>query len=319
MNANFRTLLDCCGALAATPPRLARPRRPDKRLLAHLAGAASDAPAPAPRATVTLTPLVQARQTAPTLAIAEGAMRPPLLTLGMTTFLVEHPSARFLVDPAMCADVHRRVLPELPPLFRTVVAPDRPVIGLAEALRQAGIAPSDIDFALPTHMHWDHVSGLADLPADLPVRVLEAERSFALAADPATGRPPLGCAHGPLTGRTFVPYELDGPALMTFTRSHDLFGDGSVVIVDLAGHTPGSVGVLLAVADSPRILLAGDAAWHRLQIDLLREKAPFPGRLVDADRDAAFATLHRLHALPSAVEVIPSHDRAAALALAGKC
>jgi len=33
--------------------------------------------------------------------------------------------------------------------------------------------------------------------------------------------------------------------VLTFTRSHDLFGDGSVVVVDLAWHTPGSVSVLL--------------------------------------------------------------------------
>ena len=32
--------------------------------------------------------------------------------------------------------------------------------------------------------------------------------------------------------------------MLTFTRSRDLFSDNSVILVDLAGHTPGSVGVL---------------------------------------------------------------------------
>ena len=195
--------------------------------------------------------------------------------------LVEHPAARFLVDPALCADVHRRVLPELPTLLRSVVAPDRSVTGLPEALAAAGVAPGGIDFALPTHLHWDHVSGLHELPDGLPVRVQDVERSFALAAD-GPRRAPLGVARGPLLGRHYQTYELDGPPVLTFARSHDVFADGSVLVVDLPGHTPGSVGVLLRLAGDRRVLLAGDAAWHGLQITRLREKAPFPGDLVDA-------------------------------------
>jgi glyoxylase-like metal-dependent hydrolase (beta-lactamase superfamily II) len=213
-----------------------------------------------------------------------------------------------------------------------VVAPEKPVEGLAEALarttatgapggagvhgtgnsrRTSGLSPTDIDFVLPTHLHWDHISGMLELPVDLPIRVPVAERDFAVGGH----RAPLGVVRGPLHGRTFKPYELDGPPVLTFARSHDLFGDGAVVIVDLAGHTPGSVGVLLALADGSRVLLAGDAVWHRIQVRLLREKAPFPGQLVDADRDLTFATLHRLHALPPEIRVVASHDRDAAMAL----
>ncbi|WP_425300293.1 ABC transporter permease subunit, partial [Nocardia farcinica] len=39
---------------------------------------------------------------------------------------------------------------------------------------------------------------------------------------------------------------IDGPPVLSLARSRDVFGDGSVVLVDLAGHTPGSFGVLLA-------------------------------------------------------------------------
>jgi len=67
----------------------------------------------------------------------------------------------------------------------------------------------------------------------------------------------VGGVRDSLEGRTTIDYELDGPPVLTFTRSHDLFGDGSVVLVDLAGHTPGSVGVLLHTSAGP-VLLAGD-------------------------------------------------------------
>lgn len=257
---------------------------------------------------VRLTALPQARLTAPAAVVAEGAWRPWRLALGMTTFLVEHPTARILVDPALCTDVHQRVLPEFPALLRALVAPDRPVTGLADALKRVGRDVDDIDFVLPTHLHWDHVAGLLELPEEVAVRTLPVERDFALDA----GGPPIGVASLPLRGRRFDTYHLDGPPVLTFDRSHDLFADGSVVLVDLAGHTPGSVGALLNLDGDRRVLLAGDAVWHRLQVRLLRQKAPLPGRLVDHDRDATFAGVHRLHALPSTIEIIASHDREAA-------
>lgn len=242
------------------------------------------------------------------MVIAEGAFRPPLLTLAMTSFLVEHRQARFLVDPALSADVHDTVLPDFPAPFRQVVTPDRPVTGLPELLDRAGTAPDQVEFALPTHLHWDHVSGLRELDDHLPVHVLPAEQNFALDEDH------LGVARRPLRGRSFHEYQLDGPPVLTFSSSHDVFGDGSVIVVDLHGHTPGSVGVLLNLTGDRRVLLAGDAAWHGTQIKLLREKAPMPGDLVDADRDAAFTALHRLHVLPRSIDVIASHDHSAVLA-----
>ncbi|MFG2138241.1 MBL fold metallo-hydrolase [Streptomyces sp. NPDC048650] len=293
----------CCRALAATPARLLRPRRPDRRLLSRLV----DAGVPRADRTVRLTSLAQGGQRAPRAVVAEGVWRPLTVDLGMTSFLVEHPRARILIDPAMCADVHSRVLRHMPTALRVLVSPGRPITGMPAALDSVGLTPADIDLALPTHLHWDHVSGLLELPPDLAVATSRAERDFAL-ADVA----PLGIVTGPLRDRSFTDVDLEDRPVLTFPRSHDLFGDGSVVLVGLPGHTPGSVGVLLALEGGRSVLLAGDAAWHTAQIVHLREKAPLPGQLVDADRDAAFATLHRLHALPDSVTVIPTHDRTAA-------
>ncbi|MDR3661143.1 MAG: MBL fold metallo-hydrolase, partial [Mycobacterium sp.] len=163
--------------------------------------------------------------------------------------------------------------------------------------------------ALPTHAHWDHICGLLDLP-DLPVRLHRMERDWVMTGPVA----PVGGVRDSLAGRTTATYELDGPPVLTFTRSHDLFGDGSVVLVDLAGHTPGSVGVLLHTRDG-WVLLAGDAAWHTHQIEDVRQKASYPGGLADADRAETFRTLHRLHAVRHRVTVVPAHDHDAAVAL----
>lgn len=292
-------LIRCCVAAVNTVGRLVVPRPPDRRFLASL----TNAGLPQARTTVRLTALHQADQTA---IVAEGVRAPRRVAMTMATYVIEHPQARFLVDPAMCADIHESVLPQIPQPLRRVVTPDRNVIGLPAALSTVGLDVTDVDFVLPTHLHWDHVGGLRELPAHVPVRTRPVERDTAL-------RGALGFVTGPLAGREFQTYELDGPPVLTFARSHDVFGDGSVVLVDLAGHTPGHVGVLLALDTGP-VLLAGDAIWHGLQARHLREKAPFPGNLVDYDRDQAFAAIHRLHALPSDVTIVASHDRDAATA-----
>jgi glyoxylase-like metal-dependent hydrolase (beta-lactamase superfamily II) len=89
-----------------------------------------------------------------------------------------------------------------------------------------------------------------------------------------------------------------------------------VIVVDLRGHTPGSVGVLTHTQRG-WILIAGDAAWHRLQIENVRQKSSYPGILVDEDRDQTFKTLQRLHLARHRVRIIPTHDHQAALELSG--
>ncbi|WP_306364464.1 MBL fold metallo-hydrolase [Nocardia sp. CC227C] len=294
------TLARCCTALAATPARLLRPRRPDADFLAGL----EVADPAAPRATVTLRALIQGRMAAPEIIVAEGVRSLRELPMAMGAFLVEHPRARFLVDPALCANVHERVIPGLPFPVPLLVSPEKPVLGLRDALAARDLSGDDIDFVLATHLHWDHVSGLLELPDSVELRLPAVEYDWAMRGAHA----PIGVVRAPLRDRAVGGLELDGPPVLTFPRSHDLFGDGAVVLVDLAGHTPGSVGVLLAVADGTRVLLAGDAVWNRVQVRLIREKAPMPGQLFDADRDAAFRTIARLHALPDGIEVIASHD-----------
>ncbi len=294
------TIARCCVALAATPARLLRPRQPDR---IFLAGLELVDPPPA-RTTVRLTALIQGRMTAPETIIAEGVRSLRELPMAMGAFLIEHPQARFLVDPALCTNVHERVLPGLPFPVPMLVAPDKPVSGIVDALAARDLAGTDIDFTLATHLHWDHVSGLLDLPESVELRLPAVEYEWAMSG----ARAPMSVVRKTVRDRKIGSLELDGPPVLTFPRSHDLFGDGSVILVDLNGHTPGSIGVLLAVDDGTRVLLAGDAVWNNLQVSLIREKAPMPGLLFDTDRDAAFRTIQRLHALPDGIELIASHD-----------
>jgi glyoxylase-like metal-dependent hydrolase (beta-lactamase superfamily II) len=297
-------VLQCCSAAAGLVRGLVRPRRLDQRFIRSVV----DAGLPDARRTVAVTALPQVPRSVPIAAVVEGTFSPARIENSLTSFVVKHPEATFMVDPAVCTHVEQRAIAQLPAVLRVAVRPPAGTIPTIEALAQLRETPR-LDFALPTHAHWDHVSGLLDMP-NLPVRLHRPEREWVDSGPVA----PVGGVRDSLRDRPVVDYELDGPPILTFTRSHDLFGDNSVLLVDLAGHTPGSVGVLTHTR-SGWFLIAGDAAWHELQIEKVRQKSGYPGVLVDEDRDETFRTLQRMHLARHTVTIIPTHDNQAALKL----
>jgi glyoxylase-like metal-dependent hydrolase (beta-lactamase superfamily II) len=266
----------------------------------------TDAGLPQSSVTVSVTALRQVRQSVPTSFIVEGRRQPKRIGNSLASFVVTHPHATFIVDPGVCVDAGKRAVAQLPAFLRPAVRPPDDVVPTVTALKESAVGAGGIDFALPTHAHWDHVCGLLDLPG-LPVHLHCREQNWVMTGPIA----PVGGVRDSLVGRTTVGYDLDGPPVLTFASSHDLFGDGSVVLVDLAGHTPGSVGILLHTVDG-WVLLAGDAAWHTWQIEDIRQKSSYPGGIADVDRSETFRTLHRLHAVKDRVTMVPTHDHDAA-------
>jgi glyoxylase-like metal-dependent hydrolase (beta-lactamase superfamily II) len=300
-------LLACCAALARQGTGMLRGLTGPPRVPPALV---PDAGLPPGTRTVRVEALPQVVRRAPAPFVVDGVWRPARVEVVLTAFLVRHPAATFLVDPGVCRDVERRAMRDLPRIVRPAIRPPAGLLGVREALDRTGTDASGIDFALPTHLHWDHVSGLLDLPG-LPVRVHDREWSWAMAGEVA----PVAGVRPALRERPVEPFALQDRPVLTFARSHDVFGDGAVVVVDLAGHTPGSVGVLLRTGDGP-VLLAGDAVWNRLQVEQARPKAGFPGSLFDADRAATLDVVRRLHAVRHRVRVVPAHDPAALLSRA---
>lgn len=293
------SVLECCGAAVGSARGLLVPRRPDQRFLASL----TDAGLPTPREAVSVRALPQVRRAIPTAVVAEATFTPRQVGNALTSFVIEHPQARFVAEPGVCLDVEARAIAQLPAVLRMAMRPRPQPIATVTALHRAGVGP--LDFALPTHAHWDHVCGLLDLP-DLPVHLHRVEQRW-ISSGPVA---PVGGVRDALRDRPIVEFDLDGPPVLTFSASHDLFGDGSVLLVDLAGHTPGSIGIL-AHTRSGWVLLAGDAAWHHVQIDTIRQKAAYPGNFADHDREMTFRTLHRLYRARAQVTIVPTHDHAA--------
>jgi glyoxylase-like metal-dependent hydrolase (beta-lactamase superfamily II) len=120
----------------------------------------------------------------------------------------------------------------------------RPRITLRDALRAVGESPGRIQWLVPSHIHLDHVGGYEDLPR-IPVLLSAAELRLATDTEAQkTGAVIPQQAQMLSDGRArqlvFArnPYEIYGESL-------DLYGDNSIVIVPMPGHTPGSVGVFI--------------------------------------------------------------------------
>jgi glyoxylase-like metal-dependent hydrolase (beta-lactamase superfamily II) len=160
----------------------------------------------------------------------------------------------------------------------------------ANALRDAGVDPRDVELVLLTHLHWDH-AGNCDLFPDATVLVQRDELRYAVAPGRFFRRSFLS----PLSGWGTPPYLV--PNLDTVEGETTIAP--SLRVVPAPGHTPGSQAVL---ADTPQgtFCIAGDAisTYQNLDDDLP------PGFHVNVDD--AVDTMDRLRTI--ADHFLPSHD-----------
>lgn len=96
----------------------------------------------------------------------------------------------------------------------------------------------------------------------------------------------------------------------------DLFGDGSLLIVNAPGHLQGHINILVRTSSSPDryIYLAGDACHDRRLLTGEKEigewvDAGGRGCCIHVDRDEAGRTIERIRKLEEGgVEVVFAHD-----------
>jgi glyoxylase-like metal-dependent hydrolase (beta-lactamase superfamily II) len=181
---------------------------------------------------------------------------------------------------------------------------------LPRQLAAIGVEPGDVRRIVLSHFHGDHVGGLVDYPnARIVAGASGAEQALSVrgiaalrhAIVPALLPGDLRDRLDPVAG--FPQVELDGGL-----QGRDLLGDRSLVAVDLPGHMPGHLG-LLVVADGRQALLAGDAAWTTASYRDLDPPARLARSIFD-DWPAYDRTLHALHRAdadhPDLV-VLPAH------------
>ncbi|MFT4089343.1 MAG: MBL fold metallo-hydrolase [Asticcacaulis sp.] len=179
---------------------------------------------------------------------------------------------------------------------------------LVTQLDRLGLKSSDIRAVIVSHFHGDHVAGLADFAK---AQVFCARAGYAqIQGGTRFGRVRRGLL------KTLVPESLkpvffeDRPLvalpaqLAPFDRGVDVFGDGSLMAVELPGHCAGHWG--LWVGSETEALFIGDAAWSMQAIVDDDPPPAFTTGLL-GDTKAYRRTLKGLAAVAQRLEVIPSH------------
>jgi len=117
-------------------------------------------------------------------------------------------------------------------------------VTIVDQLAKIGVKPAQIALIGISHYHFDHTGQAADFPQ---AKLLEGKGDIDdLRARNDDRAAPL--AHWLKEGGTLDPVVGD----------KDIFGDGSVVMIDLPGHTPGHHGLLVKLAHKGYVLLSGD-------------------------------------------------------------
>ena len=183
--------------------------------------------------------------------------------LPVSVYLIEHPKGLILVDTGW----HRDMSPEgvydkkaqVKSLgSRVLYNVNQGQIPLGEAvdeqLATMGIKPSDLDYVLLTHLDCDHANGL---------RAVKDAKHILVAAEE------LECARK----NGFIRYKKkwwEGVDMQTIEwngtegpagKSFDLFGDGSIKMINIPGHCDGLCAVKITREDGKYVLLFSDGGY----------------------------------------------------------
>jgi N-acyl homoserine lactone hydrolase len=183
---------------------------------------------------------------------------------------------------------------------------------LTAQLTALGYQASDVTTAVLSHLHQDHIGGIAELPnAEIVVNAID----WADIDSPSALLNGVMADHVRLPSVSYRPVDIPesvDEAIAPFTHALDLRGDGSLLLLPTPGHSPGSMSLLVRAEGMPPLLLVGDLTYD---VGLLAgEHVPGVGEkkgLLASTR--AVTALRERH--PDLV-VLAAHDPAAAGLLA---
>ena len=134
--------------------------------------------------------------------------------------------------------------------FPKGTAATAPKASIVELLPQLGVNPAQVKFVGISHSHGDHI-GQANLFPQATLLVGKGDWDVLSDAKLTTNQTPI------------TPWLTGGSKVEPLTGDRDVFGDGSVIVLNMPGHTPGHRALLVRLKEMGTVLLTGDLAHFR--------------------------------------------------------
>jgi glyoxylase-like metal-dependent hydrolase (beta-lactamase superfamily II) len=168
-------------------------------------------------------------------------------------FLIRHPQGDVVVDggnPLAVARDPRAHWGPLADVFEVHMSEEQHCVA---QLQRLGVEPNSVGHVVQTHLHIDHTGTLGHFPnARIVVHARELDAARA-AEDPLA------------TGYVRADYDRPGLRWQLAEGELDLFGDGTIRLLETPGHSAGHMSLLLDLEETGPVLITADAADNRAQ------------------------------------------------------
>ena len=168
-----------------------------------------------------------------------------------------------------------------------------PKVSLVDQLAQLKLKPEQITYVGISHYHGDHTGQVASFP-QATLLIGKGDWDAVTSPQPAAG----------VNYKPFAHWVSGGGKVEPLPGDKDVFGDGTVLILNTPGHTPGHRALLVKLKDMGNVIVVGDAAHFRENY----ESNGVP--IFNTNRAETLASLDRLKKLAANLKatVIIQHD-----------
>ncbi|MCG3754002.1 N-acyl homoserine lactonase family protein [Amycolatopsis sp. Poz14] len=201
------------------------------------------------------------------------------IALPIPAFLIEHDDGLVLLDTGIAPEAWDDPKGTYGPLLDMFALDCPPENTLEQQIANCGFRLEDVTHVVVSHSHFDHTGGLYLFP-QAKMYMSEEDLRYAFWPDPAYSL-------------FFRSEDLDRTRSFDWhplSADHDLFGDGSIQILRMPGHTHGELSMLVSLP-SQKFLLTADAVHLRCNMD---QYLPCP---VDLDATTALRSVRRIKEL----------------------
>jgi N-acyl homoserine lactone hydrolase len=238
------------------------------------------------------------------------------LTIPINVFVIETGDGIVLfdagLDPRVASDPNfwpdRITRAFMKRIFRFDIEPDD---RLGNQLQLAGHSPTDVSTVVFSHLHFDHVGGIADVPQ---AELLTSREAWAHQRGRHAEREAVLSRDLSLPGAKWQPFDFEAttdPQLAPFTQAFDVMGDGSMVVLPTPGHLAGSVSLFIRRANAAPVLLIGDLTYS----EELLQRDQVAGTGDKKLLLESYAKVRGLKAVHPDLVIVASHDTTAATKL----